>query len=274
MARKRRTTSRKTGTAAKPRRRTSRKKSKNRLANFVVPLFFIFCLLFCLGFLTFMGYRSATASSFFDLDAVAVRGVARTSRGDIEDIVRRNSIQTGVWNANINRIKREVEELRFVQAASVSRVLPNKVRVIVKERIPKAIARIGKKDYWVDEEARILSRVSSSDNRYAFTMFGWDDSESIDALEENKKRVALFSQLRKEWRKYDLASRVKAIDLSDLRHPRAIVLDSGEPVTIHLGKEDYRNALQRGLENIAGRGKQVESIIMSGAQPVIEYRDS
>ena len=105
-------------------------------------------------------------------------------------------------------------------------------------------------------------------------MFGWDERKTASALEKNKERVQLFAKLKEEWQEYDLAARVRAIDLSDLRDPRAIVSDSGEAVTIYLGSEDFRKALQRGIENIAGRGKEVESIIVSGARPIIEYRDS
>ncbi len=273
MPRKRATTSRKTATTRKP-RKTSRRRKSNRLANVFVPMFFIFCILSCLGFMLFMGYQSATASSFFDLQAVAVRGVARTSRADIEKIVETNSASTGVWHADIGRIKHEVERLKYVRTASVSRVLPNKFRVLVNERIPRALVRIDGSDFWVDEDGLILSKLTQGEKRPLFTMFGWDTRKTTTAHKTNKQRVALFSQLKKEWNEYDLVSRVRAIDLSDMRDPRAIVLDSGETVTIYLGKEDFRKGLQRGLENIAGRGKEVESIIVSGERPIIEFRDS
>ena len=275
MARKRRKTSRKTVSSRKRGRRTSgRKKTNGRMVNFFVPLFLIFCILFCMGLLLMMGYRNVTASSFFDLQAVAIRGVSRTSPADIERIVKRRTIETGVWNADTDQIKREVEDLKFVKSASVSRVLPNKFRVIVKERVPRAVVRISGKDFWVDDDALILSTVSPNDNRPNFTMFGWDTRKTAVAVENNIKRVELFSELRKEWRKFDLASRVKAIDLSDLTDPRAIVADSGENVTIYLGQNDFRRALQIGLENVAGRGKEVESIIVDGIRPVVEFRDS
>ena len=273
MARKRRTTRSKTTTAAKRRRPGTRTKKKG-LVNFFVPLFFIFCILACLGLVTVIGYRTVTASSFFDFQAVAVRGVSRAPRAKIEQVVKVNAVKTGVWYADTDRIKKEVEKFRYVKSASVSRVLPNKIRVVVNERTPKAVVRIEGNDYWVDKDALILSRVSSKERRPKFTMFGWDESESPDALELNKKRVELFASLKKEWEKFDLASRVRAIDLSDLREPRAIVSDSGENVTIFLGRKDFGKSLKEGIESIAGRGKDVESIIISGSRNVIGYRNS
>ena len=221
-----------------------------------------------------VGYRSVTASSFFDLQAVVIRGVNRASRTDIEKIVKMNSVQNGVWNSDIDLIKMKIEELKFVKNASISRILPNGFRVIVNERIPRAVVRISGKDYWVDEDAILLGRQKGSEKQPVFTMFGWDERKTETALEKNKKRVELFTKLSDEWKKFDLATRVRAVDLSDLREPRAIVSDSGEIVTIYLGNDDFRRGLQRGLENIAGRGKEVESIIVSGLRPVIGYRDS
>ncbi len=275
MPRKRTTTSPGTATVTNRRRTTAaRKKSNNKLANVFVPMFFMFTILFCLGFLVMMGYRSATASSFFDLQAVAVRGIVRTPSSDIERIVKANSSTTGVWHADLEAIKREVDELKFVKRASISRVLPNKFSVYVSERIPRALARIDEKDYWVDEDGLVLDTLGAAENRPPFVMLGWDTRKTTTALEKNKERVALFTQLKNEWQEFDLASRVKAIDLSDMREPRAIVTDSGEAVTIYLGRENFRDGLQKGLENIAGRGKEVEAIIVSGARTVIEYRNS
>jgi len=268
---KRRTVKRRVSTAA--RRSTRRAKGKNRLANFFVPLFFMFCILFCLGFLTLVGYRTATASSFFDLQAVAIRGVSRASRSEIEKIVKTNSVRTGVWNADLGLMKKEIEGLKFVKTVSVSRVLPNKFRVIINERIPKATVRLDGKDFWVDEDARILSRVSNKKKGSDFIMFGWDRSKTEGAFESNKKRVNLYSSLKKEWKEFNLSSRVKAVDLSDLKDPKAIVADSGEIVTIYLGKKDFGKSLKWGLENIAGRGKEVESIIVGGQRPILGFRN-
>ncbi|MCB1024600.1 MAG: FtsQ-type POTRA domain-containing protein, partial [Acidobacteria bacterium] len=126
MARKRTTATRKTATVSRPRRAANRKKSSNRLANVVVPLFFILCIVFGIGFLFLMGYRSAAASSFFDVKAVVIDGAQSTPREEIERIVRANSIKAGVWNADIDLIKKEVEDLKLVKNASISRVLPDK----------------------------------------------------------------------------------------------------------------------------------------------------
>jgi cell division septal protein FtsQ len=85
MAAKKKPVKRKTPVTAPKRRRTAStagrktKSGTGKIANYVVPLFFIACIVVCLGFLGVMGYRTATASEFFDVKKIDVRGVSRRS---------------------------------------------------------------------------------------------------------------------------------------------------------------------------------------------------
>lgn len=269
MAR-RKTTRRKT-TATKRRatkRRAPRKKNSSKMINFFLPLFFIGCILFCLGFLLFMGYRTVTASSFFDMEKVATQGVVNVSQEEIEKIVQSHTAQEGVWNADIDAIKNEVENLKYAREVSVSKVLPDTVRVIVQERIPRAVVRLEGKDFWVDEDGLVLNRISQKDEHPPFTMFGWSEQDSEEAQENNKKRVALYLELIDEWKSYSLAEKVKAIDLSDLKDVHAIVENSGKSVEIRLGETDFGTRLKKGIETIAGSDECIEYLITRGDQIV------
>src|SRR5215211_3744060 len=151
MAKSKTTTTRKTTTPAKARRKTATTRTRTGAGNFVnffVPLFFIISILFSLGFLGFMGYRTVTASSFFDVKAIEVRGVKRVPREEIEKIVRSEAEAHGVWNTDLNEIRQNIEKITFVKTATVSRVLPNGLRINVVEREPKAVVRIDGGDFW------------------------------------------------------------------------------------------------------------------------------
>ena len=266
-----------TATVAKRRRPTRnvpRKTAKNNgnFANVFVPLFFILCILFCLGFLGFMGYRTVTASEFFDVRKVEVRGAARSSKEDIEKIVSGEAEKSGVWNADLNEIKNRVERLAYVKSAAVSRVLPDGVRVNVIERVPKAVARIGGGDFWVDDEGVILGLVGKNEERPAFFLRGWDESKAENAQKDNQVRVKMYQKMLEDWREFDLARRVKEVDLEDLQDPKAIVEDSGMTVSIDLGKENYSKRLQKGLEIVAGRGREIESVNLSGSREILGFR--
>ncbi|MDQ3710893.1 MAG: FtsQ-type POTRA domain-containing protein, partial [Acidobacteriota bacterium] len=124
-------------TAKSPRKRATanRQRTPGKFAYFFVPLFFVFGILVCLGVLALMSYRTVTASTFFDVKTIDVRGLNRASKDDIEKIVSRQTEKSGVWNADLNVVKTDVERLIFVKTAVVSRVLPDGLRVSVRERV-------------------------------------------------------------------------------------------------------------------------------------------
>lgn len=279
MATRTRKTTVKSKTNAAPRRRRPATAAARRTgktgghpANFFVPLFFIAGILFCLGFLGFMGYRTVTASEFFDVKRIDVRGTARASKSDIEKIVANQTDRSGVWNADLKDIKTKVESLAFVKSAAVSRVLPDGVRVNVIERVPRAVVRTGGGDFWVDEEGLILALTGKTEERPPFVLRGWDESKSEEAQRENQARVKMYQKMLEDWREFDLAKRVESVDLKDLRIPKAIVQDSGETVTIILSKDDFAKKLKFGLENTAGRGQELAAIDVSETKPVLIFR--
>ena len=245
-----------------------------QIINFLVPAFFILCIVFCLGFLVFMGYRTVTASAFFDVKTVDVRGVARAPRDEIERIVRSQAERNGVWNANLEVIRNDIEKLPFVKSVAVSRVLPDGIQVRVDERIPKAVVRLNAGDFWVDGEAVVLSAVGKNEQRPAFVLRGWDESKTERAVRDNQERVRFYQKMLTEWQDLGIAGRVIVVNLSDLQDPQAIVQDSGANVSIHLGKEDYGKRLQKALEVINGKGDKIESLISHGANVVAKYRNS
>lgn len=238
----------------------------------VVPLFLILCILTCLGFLTFMGYRTVTASSFFDMKKVEVRGTTRVSREEIEKIVRAEMAKSSVWNANVDEIKTEIEKLAFVKAVAVSRILPDGVRVNVIERTPRAIVRLSQGDFWIDDDALVLGKAEKSDVQSAFVLRGWDEAKTDKATRDNQERVRLFRKIKEDLEKSGISERVTAINLTYLQDAQVAVEDSGETVSVFLGREDFGKRLRTALENLAGRGKEIGILISHGSNPIARFR--
>ena len=146
------------------------------------------CIVFCLGFLTFMGYRTVTASAFFEVKTIEIRGTNRAPKETIENIVKRASSKTGVWNADLSEIRHEVESLTFVKNVTVSRVLPNCVRVNISERIPKVVVQLKSGLYWADDEAVLLGKVGREEETPPFVLRGWSKSKTANAKRENLRK--------------------------------------------------------------------------------------
>ncbi len=220
-----------------------------------------------------MGYRTATASAFFDVKRIDVRGTNRASKDDIERIVRSYSEKSGVWNADLKAIKADVEKITLVKTVVVSRVLPDSLRVNVTERVAKAVVRLDTGDFWADDDAVIIGEVGKDEVRPPFVMRGWDETKNEKAAKDNRERVKIYLKMITEWQDYELAKRVNAVNLADLREPHAVVQDSGETVTIILSNENYKNRLKSGLEKIAGRGREVKSIDVCSSSERLAFRE-
>lgn len=244
----------------------------SRVANFALPFFLSFCILVCLGVLGLLGYRNVTASGFFDVKAIEVQGVERSSKSEIERIVGGHTERSGAWNADLAEIRGKVESLRFVKTAAVSRVLPSGIRVHVEERQPIAIVRLNSGDVLVDNEGRVLAPAENKEEKLPFAMVGWDETKTEKAVTDNIARLKAYSKMLDEWKQFNLAARVKSVDLADLREPKALTEDSGLPVTIALGKDNFGEHLKKGINAIVGKGEVFEAVDLVGQNMILAPR--
>lgn len=272
--RRRKTAANKSAALAKRRQNSAtRKKTKGNFANFFVPLLLMAGILSCLGFLLVMGYRTVTASAFFDVKAIEINGVNRASKDEIERIVRSRTEKSGVWSADLSGIKSDIEKNVLVKSAVVSRILPDGMRVNVIERTPQAVVETNSGEFWADEDAALIGAVQKNDSRPPVILRGWDEAKNEKAVKDNQERVRIYLKMLNEWKDFDLASRVSAVDLTDIKNPQAIVRDSGEEVTIFLAKENFGKRLQRGLEIIAKKGREIKSVDLSSPKEILRFRD-
>lgn len=252
-------------------RRMRSNAAAQRFGRVAVPLFISLCLLGGIGFIAAMGYRTATASDFFGVRTVDIRGTDRASVDDIRRIVTANTEKTGVWNADLPAIREKIEKLPFVKAAAVSMALPAGIRVNVVERIPQAVVRLNGGDYMVDGEGVVLAPASKPEPAIPFVIRGWDESKSEKAIPENLARLKLYRKMLDEWNGVGIADRVKEVNLADLNDPTAIIVDSGRQIPVSVAKNNLGKSLKSAIEAVAGKGEKVKAVNSGGVYPVLEY---
>src|SRR5205823_563478 len=142
---------------------SSRSITARRFGRFVLPLVISCGLLGALMFLGVMGFQTATASGFFALRNVDIRGTERTPSEDVRRIVAASVERTGVWNADLSDIRTKLEKFPFVKAAAVSRMLPAGIRVSVTERVPAAVVHLSAGDFLIDADGVVLTAATAND---------------------------------------------------------------------------------------------------------------
>jgi len=198
---------------------------------------------------TFIGYRVAASAAMFQVKGIDVTGTSGTSPGEIEALTRRAVARTGVWRADLSAISAELARLPGVRRAVVSRVLPDRLRVRVTERVPIAVVHTTNGHFvWVDEEGVALGETKPADRAPAFFIRGWNEEGTDEARQENTERVQKYLEVTREWEAAGLADRISEVNLIDVRDVRVQLAGNDSQIEVRLGGKDAGQRLKLELD--------------------------
>lgn len=196
-----------------------------------------------------VGYRVASSASMFQVRSVDITGTSRTSAEEIEGLVRRAVSKTGVWRADLSALSIELGRLPGVRRAVVTRVLPDRLRVRVTERLPVAVVRTAAGHFvWVDDDGVVLGEMKASDQMPPFFIRGWNEDGTNDAGKENIERVKKYAEAVHEWQTLGLAERVSEINLIDVHDVRAQLAGKDSQIEVRLGGQELGARLKTALD--------------------------
>ena len=198
-----------------------------------------------------VGYRAAASASLFQMHKIDVTGTSRTSAEEIEGLTRRAVARTGVWRADLSAISAELERLPGVRHAVVSRVLPDRLRVRITERVPVAVVRTSAGHFfWVDEEGVALGEVKATDSIPSFFIRGWNEDGTEGARTDNQERVQKYLEIARDWNAMGLSERVSEVNLIDLRDVRAQLAGNDSQIEVRLGGQELGARLKLALDTL------------------------
>jgi cell division protein FtsQ len=189
-----------------------------------------------------------TESPTFQVAHIALHGNDRLSRGEalalVGDLMGRNILAIGLedW-------RQRLMTSPWVEDAVVRRVLPSTLDVVVRERTPMGIARLGRDLFLVDEHGTMIDEYGPS---YADLDLPVIDGLSLPPTGDgapvvDSVRTALVARLLADVAPDEqLSARVSQIDVRDVRD--AVVLLDGDPVLLRLGDRDFAARLQDYLD--------------------------
>jgi cell division protein FtsQ len=185
-----------------------------------------------------------------------------------------------VLQISLDKRRNEIEQLPWVESATVQRVLPNRIRVELYERTPIAFARSGNALYLIDAHGVILDRPAGEDWHFPIVS---GVSEELPR-EQREKRMQMYQEFM---RAIDLvrsgsSEQVSEIDLVSLRDLRAVMTGLAGPtdpqaVTIHFGSADFTAKYRMLTENFSqwqANAGHVQSIDLQYSRQVILNPDS
>ena len=133
--------------------------------------------------------------------------------------------------------KLQLEQIPWVQSASVMRFVPNRLKVEIQERTPVAFARVGPRISLIDAGGSLMELTSR--RKYSFpVILGMNAGEPLST---RAPRMKVYNELVKDLdsggARY--SQDLSEVDLSDLEDVKVRVNDPSGEVLVHLGSSDY-----------------------------------
>jgi len=173
-----------------------------------------------------------------------------------------------------------LEEIPWIESATVQRILPNRIRVELTERTPIAFFRSGTELALVDVHGVILDRPRGEEMQFP-VVTGLSEGMS---REERGKRMQTYQEFLKniELVRSSSSDRVSEVDLANPKDLRAVMTGIASPgdsqaVTIHFGQGDFTGKYRMVVENFtqwqASNGR-VQSVDLQYSRQVVLNPDT
>lgn len=208
---------------------------------------------------------------------IEVAGEAPNSRAQAMDRMR-DMVGRNIFQLSLAERKQELEKIPWVETASVSRLWPNHLRVMVKERTPVAFIALGGRIALIDAQGVVMDLPPGVPNNYSFPVItGMNES---DPLSTRAPRMQTYMRLMHELDGDEGGSQAKTqyshdleeVDLSDPEDVKVTAKGGSGPVLLHLGNESFLPRFMVFLSNVQkweqDRGK-LESVDLRYGREVI-----
>jgi cell division protein FtsQ len=180
------------------------------------------------------------------------RGLTEVSRAEMLPVFGED-VGRNIFFVPLAERRRQLEQIPWVEQATVMRLLPNRIRVEVVERQPVAFARQGQQFGLVDANGVLLGMpaVTMTARHYSFPVVTGIDAKDPAAV--RKARMAVYTRLLAELdaNHQKLSDQISEIDLSDPEDARVLMPEQGADILAHFGEDRFLERYQRYKTHIA-----------------------
>lgn len=171
-------------------------------------------------------------------DDIEVAGLHNVNHLQIMEVLG-GDIGRNIFFVPLAERKTQLEQIPWVESASVMRFVPNRLRIEIHERTPVAFARIGSKISLIDAGGALMELPSTGKTKYSFpVILGATSGEPLSTRSARMKIYnELVSQLDSGGAHY--SQDISEVDLSDPDDVKVLTGDPEGAVLVHLGSADF-----------------------------------
>lgn len=222
------------------------------------------------GGLTAWAYSYGMTSWRFRIhssDSVEISGVHNASRAHVMEVAGAD-IGRNIFYVPLDERKKQLEQIPWVEEASVMRLLPNRIAVTIRERTPVAFAQIGSRISLIDANGVVMGMPADRKTKYSFPVIrGIAETEPLSSRAAAMK---IYNRLVSELGATDGESvaangvnyvkQLSEVDLSDPENVKVTANDPGGTMVVHLGKEGFLPRYKLYVTHIAEWRQQFQNV--------------
>lgn len=176
-------------------------------------------------------------------DNIEVNGNAHVSRAEITRVFG-GDISRNIFAVPLDERKKQLEQVPWVQSATVMRILPDHLRVKIIERRPIAFAQVGSRVELIDAYGVLMEMPFSTTTKYSFPVIvGMNENEPLST---RAARMKIYQQLISDLDNggQHNSAMLSEVDVSDPEDVKVTVDDPEGAVLVHLGSAEFAERFQ------------------------------
>jgi len=171
-------------------------------------------------------------------DDLEITGLGNVTRGQVIEVMG-GDIGRNVFFVPLSQREKQLEQIPWVESASVMRFVPNRLRIEIHERTPVAFARVGSKIFLTDSTGVLMELPITGRRKFSFpVVLGMNLNEPASV---RSSRMKIFNELIGELDSTGAhySQNLSEVDLSDPEDVKVLADDSHGEVLVHLGSSDF-----------------------------------
>jgi len=183
--------------------------------------------------------------------AIETEGNQHVTRAQIVNLFGED-IERNIFRVPLKDRKSELEELPWVEHATVMRLLPNRLRVSVSERTPVAFVRQGNRIGLVDANGVLLDTSSETRSKTHYSFPIVTGLEAKDPLSLRAARMKLYGRFTADLDGggEKITEKLSEVDLSNPEDVRVVIPDKVGEVMVHFGEENFLDRYKKFEEHL------------------------
>ena len=186
-------------------------------------------------------YRYGERSWRFRVDSsdqIEVTGAEHVAHSHIMEVMGED-IGRNIFFIPLAQRKLQLEQIPWVESASVMRFVPNRLRIEIHERTPVAFARVGSHILLIDAGGTLMELGAGGKHKYSFAVIA-----GMNAGEPLSTRAARMKSYNELVRELDSSGAhysqgLSEVDLTDTEDVKVLAADANGEVLVHLGSGNY-----------------------------------